>query len=88
MSSTVSGPADRDGDATPRGRTATDRLSGTVALSSSHSVTRGFDPFAVSSAGAQGMAQSMPDTAMAMGLVNPFDPERRCEAIDRVRRGG
>jgi hypothetical protein len=39
----------------------------------------GFDPMAVSSAGAQGIAQFMPATAAAYGLANPFDPE---EAID------
>jgi Transglycosylase SLT domain/D-alanyl-D-alanine carboxypeptidase/Putative Flp pilus-assembly TadE/G-like len=39
----------------------------------------GFDPTAVSSAGAQGIAQFMPSTATAYGLANPFDP---AEAID------
>jgi hypothetical protein len=39
----------------------------------------GFDPMAVSPAGAQGIAQFMPSTGAAYGLVNPFDPE---EAID------
>lgn len=39
----------------------------------------GFDPAAVSPAGAQGIAQFMPATAAAYGLANPFDPE---EAID------
>jgi Transglycosylase SLT domain/D-alanyl-D-alanine carboxypeptidase len=39
----------------------------------------GFNPFAVSSAGAQGIAQFMPGTARSYGLSNPFDPE---EAID------
>ncbi len=38
-----------------------------------------FNPFAVSPAGAVGIAQFMPDTAAAYGLVDPFDPE---EAID------
>jgi soluble lytic murein transglycosylase-like protein len=39
----------------------------------------GFNPFARSPAGAEGIAQFMPGTAEAMGLDNPFDP---VEAID------
>ncbi|HSK49604.1 MAG TPA: transglycosylase SLT domain-containing protein [Solirubrobacterales bacterium] len=39
----------------------------------------GFDPTAVSPAGAQGIAQFMPATAASYGLTDPFDPE---EAID------
>ena len=39
----------------------------------------GFNPFAVSPAGAQGIAQFMPGTARGMGLRDPFDPG---EAID------
>ena len=38
-----------------------------------------FDPFAVSPAGAQGIAQFMPGTAASYGLRDPFDP---VEAID------
>jgi len=38
-----------------------------------------FDPYAGSSAGAQGIAQFIPSTAAAYGLRDPFDPE---EAID------
>lgn len=38
-----------------------------------------FNPYAGSPAGAQGIAQFMPGTAAAYGLVNPFDP---VEAID------
>jgi Flp pilus assembly protein TadG len=38
-----------------------------------------FDPTAVSPAGAQGIAQFMPSTAVAYGLRDPFDPD---EAID------
>lgn len=40
----------------------------------------GFDPFAVSPAGAQGLAQFMPDTAAAYGLADPFDPVAAIEA--------
>ncbi|HEY6781203.1 MAG TPA: transglycosylase SLT domain-containing protein [Thermoleophilaceae bacterium] len=40
----------------------------------------GFNPFAESSAGAQGIAQFMPGTAQSYGLVNPFDPERAIDA--------
>jgi Transglycosylase SLT domain/D-alanyl-D-alanine carboxypeptidase/Putative Flp pilus-assembly TadE/G-like len=39
----------------------------------------GFNPFAQSPAGAEGIAQFMPGTADAYGLENPFDP---VEAID------
>jgi hypothetical protein len=39
----------------------------------------GFDPMAVSPAGAKGIAQFMPSTAASYGLANPFDP---VEAID------
>jgi hypothetical protein len=38
-----------------------------------------FNPFAVSPAGAQGIAQFMPATAASFGLADPFDP---VEAID------
>jgi len=38
-----------------------------------------FNPFAVSSAGAEGIAQFMPGTAASYGLDDPFDP---VEAID------
>jgi hypothetical protein len=39
----------------------------------------GFDPYAVSPVGAQGIAQFMPGTAAAYGLEDPFDADR---AID------
>jgi hypothetical protein len=35
-----------------------------------------FRPIVVSSAGAQGIAQFMPDTARERGLADPFDPEQ------------
>jgi len=40
----------------------------------------GFDPGAVSSAGAQGIAQFMPGTAASYGLRDPFDPVQAIEA--------
>ncbi|HYJ21398.1 MAG TPA: transglycosylase SLT domain-containing protein [Solirubrobacterales bacterium] len=39
-----------------------------------------FNPFAVSPAGAQGIAQFMPATAAAYGLVDPFDPVAAIDA--------
>jgi hypothetical protein len=39
-----------------------------------------FNPFAVSPAGAQGIAQFMPDTAVAYGLSEPFDPVAAIDA--------
>jgi soluble lytic murein transglycosylase-like protein len=39
-----------------------------------------FNPFAVSSAGARGIAQFMPATAQAYGLANSFDPESAINA--------
>jgi soluble lytic murein transglycosylase-like protein len=40
----------------------------------------GFDPGAVSPAGAQGIAQFMPGTAASYGLRNPFDPAAAIDA--------
>jgi transglycosylase-like protein with SLT domain/D-alanyl-D-alanine carboxypeptidase-like protein len=40
----------------------------------------GFDPHAVSPAGAQGIAQFMPGTAASYGLRNPFDPVAAIDA--------
>lgn len=37
----------------------------------------GFDPGAVSPAGARGIAQFMPTTAATYGLRDPFDPRRQ-----------
>ncbi len=39
-----------------------------------------FDPFAISPAGAQGIAQFMPGTAAAYGLHDPFDPVAAIDA--------
>jgi hypothetical protein len=40
----------------------------------------GFNPFAVSPAGAQGIAQFMPSTAASYGLSDPFDPVAAIDA--------
>jgi hypothetical protein len=40
----------------------------------------GFNPFARSPAGAEGIAQFMPGTAGAYGLADPFDPDRAIDA--------
>ena len=45
-----------------------------------------FNPFAVSGAGAQGIAQFMPETARGMGLENPFDPEQAIDAQAHLMR--
>lgn len=53
----------------------------------------GFDPFASSPAGAQGIAQFIPSTAVAYGLRDPFDPREAIDAqahlmSDLIRRFG
>ena len=45
-----------------------------------------FNPFAVSPAGAQGIAQFMPGTARAMGLANPFDAAQAIDAQAHLMR--
>ena len=45
-----------------------------------------FNPYAVSSAGAQGIAQFMPGTAASYGLRNPFDAEQSIDAQARMMR--
>jgi transglycosylase-like protein with SLT domain len=47
----------------------------------------GFKPGIVSHAGAQGIAQFMPETAHRMGLQNPFDPVQAIPAAARFLRG-
>ena len=46
----------------------------------------GFNPFATSHAGAQGIAQFMPATARAYDLENPFDPAQAIDAQARMMR--
>jgi hypothetical protein len=46
----------------------------------------GFNPFAVSPAGAQGIAQFMPGTARAVGLDDPFDPVESIDAQAHLMR--
>lgn len=46
----------------------------------------GFNPFARSGAGAQGIAQFMPGTARQLGLRNPFDPGSAIDAQARLMR--
>jgi hypothetical protein len=46
----------------------------------------GFNPFAVSPAGAQGIAQFMPGTARGMGLRDPFDPTAAIDAQAQLMR--
>ena len=45
-----------------------------------------FNPFAVSPAGAQGIAQFMPGTASAYGLANPFDAAQAIDAQAHLMR--
>jgi hypothetical protein len=46
----------------------------------------GFRPDVVSHAGAQGIAQFMPETAASVGLDNPFDPLQAIAASTRLLR--
>jgi Transglycosylase SLT domain/D-alanyl-D-alanine carboxypeptidase/Putative Flp pilus-assembly TadE/G-like len=46
----------------------------------------GFNPFARSPAGAEGIAQFMPGTAAAIGLVDPFDPDAAINAQAHLMR--
>jgi soluble lytic murein transglycosylase-like protein len=46
----------------------------------------GFNPFAVSKAGAQGIAQFMPATARGVGLADPFDAEQAIDAQAHLMR--
>jgi len=44
----------------------------------------GFNPFAQSPAGAEGIAQFMPETARSYGLSDPFDADRAIDAQARL----
>jgi soluble lytic murein transglycosylase-like protein len=46
----------------------------------------GFNPFAVSPAGAQGIAQMMPGTAAGLGLADPFDAHAAIDAQAHLMR--
>jgi hypothetical protein len=46
----------------------------------------GFNPFAVSGAGAQGIAQFMPGTARSLGLDDPFDAAKAIDAQAHLMR--
>jgi soluble lytic murein transglycosylase-like protein len=66
---------------------------GAALLAAQLQAESGFDPRAVSSAGARGIAQFMPGTARLYGLRDPFDPVRAIDAQahlmhDLLRRFG
>lgn len=46
----------------------------------------GFDPNAVSSAGARGLMQLMPATAKGLGVLDPFDPTQSVDGAARLLR--
>jgi soluble lytic murein transglycosylase-like protein len=48
----------------------------------------GFNPQAVSAAGAQGIAQFMPGTAAGMGVRDPFDPDQAIAGAARLIAAG
>jgi len=48
----------------------------------------GFNPQAVSAAGAQGIAQFMPGTAAGMGVRDPFDPDQAIAGAARLLAAG
>jgi transglycosylase-like protein with SLT domain/D-alanyl-D-alanine carboxypeptidase-like protein len=59
---------------------------GAALLSAQLYAESGFNPFARSPAGAQGIAQFMPGTAEALGLQNPFDAEAAIDAQAHLMR--
>ena len=60
-------------------------VSGTLLAAQIHAES-GFNPFARSSAGAQGISQFMPATARAFGLRDPFDPDQAIDAQAHMMR--
>ncbi|UJA20671.1 transglycosylase SLT domain-containing protein [Thermoleophilia bacterium SCSIO 60948] len=67
------------------GAAARHDVSGTL-LSAQLMAESGFNPYATSPAGAQGIAQFMPGTAAAMGLRDPFDAAQAIDAQARLMR--
>ncbi len=59
---------------------------GAALLSAQIYAESGFNPFAVSPAGAQGIAQFMPGTAEAYGLGDAFDPDAAIDAQAHLMR--
>jgi soluble lytic murein transglycosylase-like protein len=59
---------------------------GAALLAAQLYVESGFDPFARSPAGAEGIAQFMPGTAAALGLANPFDAPAAIDAQAHLMR--
>jgi soluble lytic murein transglycosylase-like protein len=59
---------------------------GAALLAAQLYVESGFNPFARSPAGAEGIAQFMPGTAAALGLANPFDAPAAIDAQAHLMR--
>jgi soluble lytic murein transglycosylase-like protein len=58
-----------------------------IVLAALLQVESGYDRWAVSPVGAQGIAQFMPATAHGMGLRDPFDPGQAIPAAGRLLGG-
>jgi hypothetical protein len=59
---------------------------GAALLAAQLHVESGFDPFARSPAGAEGIAQFMPGTAAALGLTDPYDAPAAIDAQAHLMR--